>query len=380
MTAARRFVVVSPNFHPRTCGVGDFSVRLSAEMGRRGHEVMVVSREPCSAHPAAPEVAVRGVGGRLPITIALHARSVIETYRPTDVVIQYTPQIWDASRFGTAAPTLLASALRAAGARVSLIAHELYIPFLRRPDLLVGAATQRLAFATLVKACHRTFVTTGTRASDIHRLCATLGVPSPGIVRVGANALPGARTVGAGARLGIFSTAAVGKRFDVVLDAFARINQALPAAELVLIGDLGPPDRPIVRRITDAISAHPARSRIRLTRKLSLAQISEEIANLDIYLFPMDSGANTRSGTLPTALGSGLPVVAVRAHETDLDLFRDGDNVVFAPELTGPAFAEVALRLLRDQALMTRLGQGARRLYDEHLSWERITDRFLAES
>jgi glycosyltransferase involved in cell wall biosynthesis len=112
---------------------------------------------------------------------------------------------------------------------------------------------------------------------------------------------------------------------------------------------------------------------------LSLAEVSAEIAELDLYLFPMSTGANTRSGTLPAALGSGLPIVAVRGAETDDELFRDGDNVVFAQALTGGAFADAALRLIRDPALMERVTSGALRLYAEHLSWERIVDRFLAE-
>ena len=146
-------------------------------------------------------------------------------------------------------------------------------------------------------------------------------------------------TVGA-KLIGLFSTAAIGKRFDVVLDAFARIAAELPAAELVLMGDLGPPDRANVRAIHDAVARHPARERIRFTGRLSLEEVAREMATLDLYLFPTDTGANTRSSTLPGALfGARIPTVAVRGIETDT-LFRDGDNIVFAEELSGPAFAK----------------------------------------
>ena len=47
--------------------------------------------------------------------------------------------------------------------------------------------------------------------------------------------------------------------------------------------------------------------------------------------------------------------------------------------MTGPAFAAAALRLLKDPARLARVGEGARRLYAEHLSWERIADRLLAD-
>ena len=112
------------------------------------------------------------------------------------------------------------------------------------------------------------------------------------MLRVGANALPVTPqlrgTAEGRVRLGIFSTAAVGKRFDVALDCFARIAREFPAAELVLIGDFGPPDRPRVREIADMISRHPAKERIRITGKLSLPDVANEIRrSLDLYLFPI---------------------------------------------------------------------------------------------
>ena len=94
----------------------------------------------------------------------------------------------------------------------------------------------------------------------------------------------------------------------------------------------------------------------------------------------METGANTRSSTLPSALGSGIPTVAVCGRETDLSLFRDGDNVAFADAMTERAFAVAALRLLQDPAARTRVGEGGRRLYAEHLSWQRIGDRLLADT
>jgi glycosyltransferase involved in cell wall biosynthesis len=106
--------------------------------------------------------------------------------------------------------------------------------------------------------------------------------------------------------------------------------------------------------------------------------VARQVAALDVYLFPMDTGANTRSGTLPVALGSGLPVVATSGLETDAALFRDSENILMAPSLDGDAFGAAALRALRDPMLAARVGEGARRLYVEYLSWDRITDDLLA--
>lgn len=388
MPEARRFAIVSPNFYPQVCGVGDHSARLGGELRRRGHEVAVFSRTPVKRHPEEGDLEVHGVPGPVPLVIARGMAAAIAGRHPTDVIIQYTSQMWDAWRFGTPALVLLATRARQAGARVILIVHEPFVPWARRPDLFLAALIQRGQFAALLACCDQVFVTTGNRVALIAPYCRVLGRPLPEIIRVGANALPAPRGEPSEARstdgmprpprIGVFSTAAVGKRFDVVLDAFTRIASELPSAELVLIGDLGPPERAAVKEIAEAIHRHEARGRIHVTGKLSLSEIAREVASLDVYLFPMSTGANTRSGTLPVALGSALPVVAISGAETDAALFREDDNIVFAREFSGAAFADAALRVLRDRSLRLRVAAGAQRLYAEHLTWPRIVDQLLS--
>ncbi len=383
----RRFAIVAPNFYPNICGVGDNSLRLAQELGRREHEVAIFSRAPANRHPDAENLAVHGAEGRIPSVIAHQLVREIESYRPTEVVLQYTSQMWNAWRFGSPVTPLLLHRLRRTGARITVIAHELAVPWVARPDLMLAAFLQRLQLGMLVRECERFFVTTETRAALVAPLCRLMGAVEPQVIRIGANALPVARpprsagqSVVAAPKIGFFSTAAIGKRYDVVLDAFARIAEEIPAAELVLMGDLGPPDQPSVRAVLEAVERHPAKHQIRLTGRLSLSEVAVETAGLDLYLFAMSTGANTRSSTLPSALGSGIPTVTVRGIETDLSLFRDGDNVVFAEAMTGAAFAAASLRLLKDPIALARVGEGGRRLYSECLSWERIGDSLLADS
>jgi glycosyltransferase involved in cell wall biosynthesis len=318
------------------------------------------------------------------MAIAQNAVEAIRAFRPTDVVLQYTSQMWDGWRFGSPAAAWLAARLRRTGARTVLIAHELYVPWRARPDLSAAALSQRLLFGALLKSYDLVFVTTSTRAALIAPYCRLLRVAPPRILRVGPNVMPikssRERDRSRSSKIGLFSTAAAGKRFDVVLDAFQCIALEIPAVELVLMGDLGSSDQPRVRKILQDISQHPARDHIRTTGRLSLEALAGEISDLDLYLFPMDTGANTRSGTLPVALGSGIPTVAINGVDTDSALFRDGETLSFAADMSGAAFAEASLRLLRDPALAKRVGEGGRRLYETHLSWERSADQLLADS
>ena len=236
----RRVAIIAPNFFPRVCGVGDHSLRLGQEMLRRGYEVTIFSRDPAEQHPDAPDLLVQGAAGKVPSLIARALASAIETYRPTEVILQYTSQMWNAWRFGSAATALLLRRLRRTGARLTVIAHELFVPWLRRPDLFVAAIAQRAQLALLVRHCHRFFVTTETRARIVEPLLRAVGAPAPQVIRIGPNALPVDRwrEPGIGPKIGFFSTAALGKRYDVVLDAFARIAAELPTAELLLIPEI----------------------------------------------------------------------------------------------------------------------------------------------
>ena len=104
--AERRFAIVCPNFYPRTCGVGDHSVRLGSALRRRGHRVAMFSRTPAQPHPEAPELPVTGSDARLPVLVASQLAAAIAEERPTDVILQYTPHMWESSRFGNPAGSL----------------------------------------------------------------------------------------------------------------------------------------------------------------------------------------------------------------------------------------------------------------------------------
>jgi glycosyltransferase involved in cell wall biosynthesis len=380
MASSRRFALVSSNYYPQTCGVGDHSMRLAQELTRRGFASAVFARQPAEVNPDASEVPVVGVPGATPLLIARRLSRELDAFAPTDLILQYTPQMLNASRWGSPAAIWLAARERRRGARVVVIAHELFFDWIKRPDLFVAAALLRVQLTALKNIADHVFVTVKPRTDQVDRLPRLLGEDvATGVIRVGSGAAPVARRPSPGGlKIGTFSTLGRDKRFDVVLDAFAIVHAARPDAELVLLGDLGDRDDPRVRAFHEIVDAHPAKANIRVLGKQSLATIAEEVAKLDVYVFSMATGANTRSSTLPLALGAGLPIVAVRGIDTD-DLFRDGENVVFADSLTGRAFADAVLAIASDRALAERLARGASALYTEHLTWPRIVDRLLEQ-
>lgn len=355
--------------------MGDNSAWLALELARRGNDVTVLTRAPADRSPVAPEVQVVGFHDRGPASVARAVWSWLEANPMHEVVIQYTPQMFGAWRFGSTAIPWLVRKLRRRGVAVTVVAHELYLPWSVRPDLLAAAATQRAQFTLCARHVTKLAATTLSRLALLESWLRFIPGAAPRrLVPVGANAEPVAwAPPREGFRMGTFSTLSVGRRFDVVLDAFARVAREVPDAELWLLGDLLAREDRMTRRFADAVSAHPVAGRIRMLGKQSLGDIAAAIASLHVYVFPMNTGANTRSSTLPIALGSGVPVVAARGAETD-DVFEDERNVLFASSLSGQAFAEAVMRVRRDAELAEVLSRGGRALYDEHLAWPRIAD------
>jgi len=375
----RRVAIIAPNYHPTVCGVGDHSMRLASELVGRGVDVAIFTREPAEPHPEAPSVQVFSVPAPTPLVGALRLIRILRAWRPQEAILQYTPPMLGASQHGSSAALLIATALAQTGVRVTIVAHELHLPWLRRPDLLAAAAFQRVLLLGLVAAADRFIVTTESRLEELRRLCRGLARHRRiDVVPVGSNVAPlDARRQPGRLRVGQFSSFNVSKRFDVLLDAFARIAAAVPTAELWLIGQVGSDASRRGRGLRAAIASHPAVDRIKITGRLSLPEVAASVASLSLYLFPMDTGATTRSGTLPLPLGSSVPVVATRGRETS-SLFVPDENVVFADSLTGEGFARATLRLTSDPQLAKRVAEGGRRLYEQHLSWRVIAPAILS--
>jgi glycosyltransferase involved in cell wall biosynthesis len=378
MADTPRFALIAPNYHPLTCGVGDNTMRLGAELLRRGHPAVVFTHAPALPHPEAPELPVRAIPDEGPLAVAAALAREITPGEFSHAVIEYTPRMWGASRFGSAALPLLAASLARQGIRVAAILHEVYAPLRARPDIAVTGLLLRLQCAALVRSCDPIYLTTDSRRRQLAPLITALSPPRTlATFRIGAGALPQpAAPVPGKLRVGLFSTLSVGKALDVVVDAFEKIAALHPEAELLLLGDLGRPGNPALTALETQIAATGVGSRVHLPGRLPLPDVARLVASLNLYLFPMDTGANTRSSTLPLALGAGVPVVAIKGPETD-PLFEHGRNVWFADDLSGPAFARAALAVIGDQDLTTRLATGGQALYREHLAWERVGDSFL---
>jgi glycosyltransferase involved in cell wall biosynthesis len=223
----------------------------------------------------------------------------------------------------------------------------------------------------------RVVVTTENRASDLEWMRRLTRQDKIDIVPVGPNVLPVQRKKTDGPfRLGTFSQLSTSKRIDSAIEAFALVAAEVPFSELVLIGDMSG-EGLLARRLDVLTRDSPYASRLKKTGRLSLAQIGEHMSQLDVFLFPMVQGMTTRSGTLPVALGSGVPVVGMKGVETS-PWFVPDENYVDSGTLKPSQIAAAALRLKREPELGLRVASGGRALFAQHLTWTEIAKALVS--
>ncbi|MGO8828089.1 MAG: glycosyltransferase family 4 protein [Steroidobacteraceae bacterium] len=151
---------------------------------------------------------------------------------------------------------------------------------------------------------------------------------------------------------------------DLLLRAFARVRQDVPAARLHLLtdGDFNPL-RPLAEMLGIASSIEAM-----AVDYAALPQALRAAAVL-VNPRPVCSGVPQK---LFNYMASARPVVSFAASAALLEHEKTG-LIVSNGDIT--AFAAAIVRLMRDPALADRLGKSARLLVSKHYSWDQVAAR-----
>jgi glycosyltransferase involved in cell wall biosynthesis len=150
---------------------------------------------------------------------------------------------------------------------------------------------------------------------------------------------------------------------DIAIDALARLP--VPT-HLALIGDHTTPWGLDMR-----LHVHSAPTRDRIHFLGFREDVREQLADLDLLVTP--SRREALSLTLIEAAAAGVPVVASRVGGIP-EVVLDGETgILVAPE-DPTGLARAIESLITDPALRMRLGQAARRRYEDHFSLQRMLD------
>ena len=152
-------------------------------------------------------------------------------------------------------------------------------------------------------------------------------------------------------------------------DAFTRIAQLFPEAELTCVGT-GAPREVVLREFSEA-----HHDRVRVLPRVDSDELSGELERADLFLFP--SLSEGFSGALLEAMAAGLPVITTPAGAAP-DLLRNGVNGLMVPAADAVALADAAARLIPDAASRELLGKAARQTAERY-EWDAVNASFADE-
>jgi glycosyltransferase involved in cell wall biosynthesis len=152
------------------------------------------------------------------------------------------------------------------------------------------------------------------------------------------------------------------KNIDLAARAFLAMREEEPRARFVLVGD-GPARERLQRDNPEFIFCGMRTG----------TDLAAHYASGDVFLFP--SVTETFGNVTTEAMASGLAVVNYD-YAAGRMYIEHGESGLLVPFDEDEAFVETARTLARDRDLIRRLGRGARRVA-EHITWDRIAERFL---
>jgi glycosyltransferase involved in cell wall biosynthesis len=176
--------------------------------------------------------------------------------------------------------------------------------------------------------------------------------------------------------LGYFGFINESKGADILLETLADLPENY---HLVFIGGQtgasDPTNQVFVKNIQEMIEAGNYGDRVHWTGFISDNRVATFLEASDLVVMPYRDGVSLRRGTLMATLAQGCALVTT-ASQTPLPELIHGENVWLVPQADSKLFAGAITALMKDDALRTKLGKGAKKLA-KNFSWDEIARRTL---
>lgn len=385
---SKRLCLLSAHFPPDLSGDGDYTYFLANALARIGRDVQVITAVgeiDAFLYPLAKGVRVDRVVRTWGVRGLPDLLRALRSLDADVLVIQYAPHAFH-SRGITLAINLLPALVRVVTRlRVMVNFHELYIPFDRSLKRCLGSLWQRAVGLLIAASSHALTAVSSEWPGRLRRVGVWKRID---VVPVGSN-IPRAQ-VGAEelkavrARLGVapntlligaFGSTGPDRDVGLLLAALSKLRE-VQFLKLLWLGKTAfRVDVPRGRE--DAARSIENGRDIIWTGPLPHPEVSRMMSACDLFVLPLTDGISTKRTALAAALQHGLPILTTRGRVLD-DLFVQRENIYLVPRGDSRAFAEGLAELARESDLRDRLALGARRLYDDHFSWDVIATRVAA--
>jgi glycosyltransferase involved in cell wall biosynthesis len=128
-----------------------------------------------------------------------------------------------------------------------------------------------------------------------------------------------------------------------------------------------------IEKIKRELSSLGCRSKIIITGKIPDTEVSYLFGRSQIAVFPFESGASDRRGSLLAAIAHGKAIVTTRPC-IPIKSFINGETMTWAEHLSAETLAGLILKVHKDAELRRRLESGSRRIASNFL-WNNIASQ-----
>ena len=372
-----RILILTRNFPPRSCGVGDYACRMAEALARAGNYVTVLT-EPVET-PRHLAVGLR----ELPLCGWRDLNPVlreIEGAAPDRVQLEYSGYAW--GRWGVAWwLNGLLVALRRRKIPVHIGLHETAIRMRQHPLQIPVALAQWAHIGLMMAAAETVELNMPSRVELLGRVfpwcraklryrpnSSTIPVVATGEAK--RDAMRKERGIADGeavvATFGMFQRA---KHYEALMGAVARLARTRKV-KLWMLGDEAMAAPEYLARLKALAREGGIEDQVWWSGRLEAAEVSRALQAADVFVLPQPDGHLTRSSAFMAAAAHGLPVVAVRnpAGEGQVE-FTHRENVWLVERSAPEEIAAALAGLLADPAAAGRMGGALRRLYGERFDW-----------
>ncbi|HMD30958.1 MAG TPA: glycosyltransferase [Candidatus Acidoferrales bacterium] len=374
-----RVLILTKNFPPKSCGVGDYAWCLAGALAAAGEFVAVLT-EP-SEVPRHLPVGLREhlLGGWRDFMPVLRE---IQAAAPDRLQLEYSGYAW--GRWGVAWwLNALLFKLRREGIPVHIGLHETAIRMRQHPLQIPVALAQWVHVGLLLAVAQTVELNMTSRVATLGRVFPwwraklryrpnSSNIPVEPLSLAERQALRRAHDVVDGevvvATFGMLHTA---KRYEALIGAIPLLSDK--RIKLWMLGDTATAPPEYLARLKATARAGGIEERVLWPGRLETAELSRMLQAADLFVLSQPDGHLTRSGSFMAAAAHGLPVVAVRnpAGQGQTE-FTHRENVWFV-DRSAPAEIAAALdALLQDPYAARRMGNELRRLYESRFDW-RVT-------